>query len=65
MGGHKVEESGIKVGGRDLSVIVLYSLVLIMFVIAFVEIFVLVHLEVYFHIYSGLYSMNIILLYNS
>ena len=46
MDGHKVAESVIKVGGRDLSVIVLYSLVLVMFVIDFVELFVLVHLEV-------------------
>ena len=50
MDGHKVAESGITVGARDLSVIVLYSLVLVMLVIAFVELFVLVHLEVYFRI---------------
>ena len=39
MEGHKVAESGITVGGRDLSVVVFYSLVRVMFVISFVELF--------------------------
>ena len=38
MDGQKVAKSGITLGGRDLSVIVFFSLVLVMFIIAFVEI---------------------------
>ena len=65
MDGQKVVESRITVGGRDLSVIFFYSLVLVIFVIAFVENFVLIHLEVYFWMYCELYIVDILLLYNS
>ena len=39
MDGQKVVESGITVGGRDLSVIFFYSLVLVIFIIASIELF--------------------------
>ena len=65
MDGQKVVESGITVGGRDLSVIFFYSLVLVIFIIASIELFVLIHLEVYFWMYCELYIVDILLLYNS
>ena len=46
MYGQKVAESAITVGNMGLSVIVFYSLVLVIFVMAFVELLFLVHLEV-------------------
>ena len=65
MDGQKVVESRITVGGRDLSVIFFYSLVLVIFIIASIELFVLIHLEVYFWMYCELYIVDILLLYNS